>query len=68
MFLRHICQNIDIIAIINDRKNDFGFHGNQQIQGQAIIEQLTGSDGFVNAICHFPTYTPLQPKRIIIKT
>ena len=27
-----------------------------------------GSDGFVNAICHFPTYTPLQPKRVIIKT
>ena len=28
----------------------------------------TDSDGFVNAVCHFPRYPPLQPKRIIIKT
>ena len=30
--------------------------------------RITDSDGFVNAICHFPWSPPLQPKRIIIKT
>ena len=34
MFLCHICQNIDIIAIMNDQKNDFGFHSNRKTQGQ----------------------------------
>ena len=34
MFLRHICQNIDIIAVMNDQKNDFGFYSNRKTQGQ----------------------------------
>ena len=29
---------------------------------------ITGSDGLVNVICHFPTHPYLQPKRIIIET
>ena len=33
MFPDYICQNIDILAVINDRKNNFGFHGNRKTQG-----------------------------------
>ena len=33
MFPHHICQNIDILAVMNDQKNNFGFHGNRQTQG-----------------------------------
>ena len=32
MFLQHICQNIDILAGMNDQKNNL--HGNKQTQGQ----------------------------------
>ena len=28
IFPHHICQNIDIIAVINDQKNNFGFQRN----------------------------------------
>ena len=41
MFLTHICQNIDILAVMNDQKNDFGFHSNQKTQGHK--HQLTNS-------------------------
>ena len=33
MFLTHIYQNIDILAVMDDQKKDFGFHSNQQTQG-----------------------------------
>ena len=33
MFPNYICQNIDILAVINAQKNDFGFHSNQKTQG-----------------------------------
>ena len=34
MFLHQICHNINILAVMNDQKNDFGFHSNQKTQGQ----------------------------------
>ena len=34
MFPDNICQNIDILVVINFQKNDFGFHSNQKTQGQ----------------------------------
>ena len=34
MFPHHICLNIDILAIMNDQKNAFGFHSNWQNQGR----------------------------------
>ena len=34
MFPDNICQNIDILVVINVRKNNFGFHSNQKTQGQ----------------------------------
>ena len=34
MFPDNICQNIDILAVIDVQKNNFGFHGNQKTQGQ----------------------------------
>ena len=33
MLLGYICQNIDIVAVMNDQKNDLGFHSNQKTQG-----------------------------------
>ena len=33
MFLDYICQNIDILAVINVQKNFFGFHSNQKTEG-----------------------------------
>ena len=33
MFPNYIYQNIDILAVIKTRKNDFGFHSNQKTQG-----------------------------------
>ena len=41
MFPDNICQNIDILVVMNVQKNNFGFHSNQKTQGQkASIEQL----------------------------
>ena len=41
MFPHYIYQNIDILAVMTVRKNDFGFHGNQKNSGtKASIEQL----------------------------
>ena len=34
MFPDNICQNIDILVVINAWKNNFGFHSNQKTQGQ----------------------------------
>ena len=34
MFPDNICQNIDILVVINVQKNNFGFHSNQKTQGQ----------------------------------
>ena len=34
MFPHHICENIDIIAVMTARKNNFGFHSNRKTQGQ----------------------------------
>ena len=34
MFPDNICQNINILVVINDQKNNFGFHSNQKTQGQ----------------------------------
>ena len=34
MFPDNICQNIDILVVINVQKNDFGFHSNQKTQEQ----------------------------------
>ena len=34
MFPDNICQNIDILVVINVQKNIFGFHSNQKTQGQ----------------------------------
>ena len=34
MFPDYICQNIDILTVIDVQKNNFGFHGNQKTQGQ----------------------------------
>ena len=34
MFLDSICKNIDILVVINIHKNNFGFHSNQNTQGQ----------------------------------
>ena len=34
MFPDNICQNIDILVVINVQKNDFGFHSNRETQGQ----------------------------------
>ena len=34
MFPDNICQNIDILVVINVRKNNFGFHSNRKTQGQ----------------------------------
>ena len=33
MFPDCICQNIDILAVMNAQINDFGFHSNQKTQG-----------------------------------
>ena len=33
MFPVNICQNIDILVVINVWKNDFGFHSNKKTQG-----------------------------------
>ena len=33
MFPDNICQNIDILAVINAQKINFGFHGNRKTQG-----------------------------------
>ena len=33
MFPDYICQNFDILAVRNVRKNNFGFHGNRKTQG-----------------------------------
>ena len=33
MFPHHICENIDILAVMTVRKNNFGFHGNRKTQG-----------------------------------
>ena len=33
MFPYHICENIDIIAVMTVQKNNFGFHGNQKTEG-----------------------------------
>ena len=32
MPLTHICQNIDLLAVMSDQKNDFGYHGKQGTQ------------------------------------
>ena len=34
MFPDNICQNIDILVVMNVQKNNFGFHSNQKTQGQ----------------------------------
>ena len=34
MFPDNICQNIDILVVINVQKNNFGFHSNRKTQGQ----------------------------------
>ena len=34
MFPDNMCQNIDILIVINVQKNNFGFHSNQKTQGQ----------------------------------
>ena len=34
MFPDNICQNIDILVVINVQKNNFGFHSNQKTQGK----------------------------------
>ena len=34
MFPDNICQNIDILVVINVQKNNFSFHSNQKTQGQ----------------------------------
>ena len=34
MFPDNICQNIDILVVMNVQKNNFGFHSNQETQGQ----------------------------------
>ena len=34
MFPDNICQNIDILIVINVQKNNFGFHSNRKTQGQ----------------------------------
>ena len=34
MFPDNICQNIDILVVINVQKNNFGFHSNQKTQEQ----------------------------------
>ena len=34
MFPDNIRQNIDILVVINVRKNNFGFHSNRKTQGQ----------------------------------
>ena len=33
MFPHYICKNIDILAVMTVRKNNFGFHGNRKTQG-----------------------------------
>ena len=33
MFPDYICQNFDILAVRNVRKNNFGFHSNRKTQG-----------------------------------
>ena len=33
MFPDHICQNIDILAVIIAKKNNFGFYSNQKTRG-----------------------------------
>ena len=34
MFPDNICQNIDILVVINIQKKNFGFHSNRKTQGQ----------------------------------
>ena len=34
MFPDNICQNIDILVVMNVKKNNFDFHSNQKTQGQ----------------------------------
>ena len=34
MFPNNICQNINILVVLNVQKNNFGFHGNKKTQGQ----------------------------------
>ena len=31
MFPHYICENIDSLAVVTVRKNNFGFHGNEKI-------------------------------------
>ena len=33
MFPDNICQNIDILVVLDNQKNDFGFQSNQKTQG-----------------------------------
>ena len=40
MFPDNICQNIDILVVINIQKNNFGFHSNQKTQGQNQVNYL----------------------------
>ena len=63
MFPDCICQNIDIPAVINVQKNDFGFHSNQKTQGHASIEQLifqiSSLSNLIKTLEYLLPWTPL---------
>ena len=48
MFPDNICQNIDILVVINVQKNNFGFHSNQKTQGQ---KHQVNNLYFINQVC-----------------
>ena len=48
MFPDNICQNIDILIVINVKKNNFGFHSNQKTQGH---KHLLNNFNFKRQVC-----------------
>ena len=48
MFPDNICQNIDILVVINVQKNNFGFHSNRKTQGQ---KHQVNNLYFINQVC-----------------